>query len=112
MDRIGLLTLLNDGIFRCHKTQVDAIYESEIPATRVMFNAKFTVDCLMKKYQGYDFRVRGHSDCFHMENPTSDKHVDGISLDPFEVVFVKLKASTTDFLHTQSRLSAYDKWIE
>jgi hypothetical protein len=47
-----------------------------------------------------------------MQNPTSDKNVDGISLDPFELVFIKLKFSTREFLHVQSRIAAYDKWIQ
>ena len=66
----------------------------------------------MKKYQGFDFRVNQNSDCYGTENPTSENKVDGISLDPFEVVFVKLKYTTRDYLHTQSRIAAYDKWIQ
>jgi len=112
LDHQGLSILLNTSkIFSCHQTQVNAIYNGEIPAGRVLFNAGFTIDSLMKKYQGYDFRKGGNRECFTMENPTSDKHVDGISLDPFEVVFIKFKFTTRDFLHVQSRIPAYDKWI-
>ncbi len=112
-DNKGLTLLLNDkNIFACHKTQVQTIYNAEIPATQVIFKAGFGIDSLMKKYQGFDFRVNGNRDCFRMQNPTSDKNVDGISLDPFELVFIKLKFSTRDFLHVQSRIAAYDKWIQ
>jgi hypothetical protein len=112
-DNKGLTLLLNDkNIFACHKTQVQTIYNAEIPATQVIFKAGFGIDSLMKKYQGFDFRVNGNRDCFRMQNPTSDKNVDGISLDPFELVFIKLKFSTREFLHVQSRIAAYDKWIQ
>ncbi len=112
-DNKGLTLLLNDkNIFACHKTQVQTIYNAEIPATQVIFKAGFGIDSLMKKYQGFDFRVNRNQDCYRMQNPTSDKNVDGISLDPFELVFIKLKFSTRDFLHVQSRIAAYDKWIQ
>jgi len=112
-DNKGLTLLLKDkNIFACHKTQVQAIYNAEIPATQVIFRAGFGIDSLMKKYQGFDFRVNRNQDCYRMQNPTSDKNVDGISLDPFELVFIKLKFSTRDFLHVQSRIAAYDKWIQ
>jgi hypothetical protein len=112
-DKEGLSLLLKNGdIFTCHQTQVDAIYGGEIPASKVMFDAGFGIDSLMKKYKGYDFRINRNLDCERMENPTSDKKVDGISLDPFEVVFIKLKFSTNDYQHVQSRISAYDKWIQ
>lgn len=112
-DYQGLLILLKDkDVFSCHKTQIDAIYHAEIPATIVLFNAGFSVDSLMKKYQGYDFRVNRHPDCYKMENPTSDDKVDGITLDPFELIFVKFKFTDRDYKHTASRLAAYDKWIQ
>lgn len=111
-DRKGMELLLNDSkIFSCHQSQVDAIYHGEIPASRVIFMAGFTIDSLMKKYQRRDFRKDGLQDCSTNANPTSEKQVDGISLDPFEIVFVKFKYLTNDFLHLQSRISAYDKWI-
>jgi hypothetical protein len=111
-DQQGLSTLLKNGkIFTCHETQVNAIYNGEIPASRVLFDAGFSIDSLMKKYEGFDFRKDRNDDCYRMENPLMEKMVDGVSLDPFEIVFAKFKTSTREFLHIQSRIPAYDKWI-
>ena len=112
MDRIALDILLNDSeIFSCHQTQVDAIYRGEIPASRLLFNNGFTIGSLMKKYQKIDFLKDGTRDCLYTQNPTGDKQVDGISLDPFEIVFVKFKSSSKDLQDLQQRISVYDRWV-
>jgi len=107
----GLSLLKNANIFACHKNHIDAIYNGELRASQVILSASYGIDSMMKKYQGIDFRQKQNKDCNHRINPSADNRVDGISLDPFEVIFIKFKYSPTDYRNVQSRISAYDKWI-
>jgi hypothetical protein len=113
MDRQGLSLLINNGsIFACHKSHIETIYNGEILASQVIFNAGFGIGSLMKKYQDVDFRQDKNKNCNYRQNPSSDNRVDGISLDPFEVVFIKFKDSPGRYQHVLSRISAYDRWIQ
>jgi hypothetical protein len=64
----------------------------------------------MKKYQNIDFRLDENKKCNNLQNPTFTG-IDGISSDPFEVVFVKIKDQFTQYQHNRERISVYDRWI-
>lgn len=111
LDLEGLNLLLKDGtVLACHENQGETIFKGEIGDSRVIINAGFGISCLMKKYQDMDFRLEINQKCNYKRNPTFT-NVDGISLDPFEIVFVKIKHEFSQYQHNRERASAYEKWI-
>jgi hypothetical protein len=112
LDFEGLKLLLKSGtIFTCHETKIDTINNAEVKASQILLNLNFGIDSLMKKHQGVDFRLEKNKKCNDIKNPTFNNHVDGISLDPFEVVFVKIKNGMSQFQDNRERVDAYEKWI-
>jgi hypothetical protein len=112
LDFEGLNLLLKTGtIFACYEKKEDTIINGELGASQIILNSNFGIDSLMKKYQGADFRWKINKKCNNMVNPTFNKRVDGISLDPFEVVFVKIKDTTADHQDNRERVRAYEKWV-
>ncbi|PNW75479.1 hypothetical protein CHLRE_12g528300v5 [Chlamydomonas reinhardtii] len=91
-DQVGLQVLLDDGrVFHCHNTRWNTIYYSELGSSTAVLHAGYNLDCLMTKYQGLDWRDKANWDCNGRSSPQSDLTYDGISLDPYEVMFVKVK---------------------
>jgi hypothetical protein len=78
-------------MFACHQAQVDTMCHEQIPPSQAIFDAGFSIDSLMKKYQDYDFCINRNKDCYRMKNPTS--------LHPFELIFIKLKFSIGYYQH-------------
>ncbi len=111
LDFIGLDILLKAGtVFACYDNQGATIYKSEIGASRILIDSGFGIGSLMKKYQNMDFRLKENKNCNNVKNPTFT-NVDGISLDPFEIVFVKLKDEFEQYKHNRERVTVYEKWI-
>ena len=112
LDFEGLRLLLeNSTVFTCHKNKIDTINNAEVKASQILLNLNFGIDSLMKKHQGVDFRLEKNKECDDMKIPTFNKHVGGISLDPFEVVFVKIKDGMSQYQDNRERVGAYEKWI-
>ncbi len=112
LDCEGLNLLLKNGaIFACYQDKTDTINKAEIGASQVLFKSGFGIDSLMKKHQSVDFRLEKNKKCNNIQIPTFNKGVDGISLDPFEVVFVKVKDRMAEYQDNRERVAAYEKWI-
>jgi len=110
LDVKGLNLLLNNSsVFACHRNMMDTIHNGEIGASRIILNSGFGIDSLMKKYQNTDFGLASNRNCNNGRNPTT-VGVDGISLEPFEVVFVKIKDQSM-FQDNRKRVDVYEKWI-
>ncbi|KAG2498860.1 hypothetical protein HYH03_003052 [Edaphochlamys debaryana] len=91
-DQVGLQVLLDDGrVFHCHNTRWNTIYYSELGSSTAILHAGYNLDCLMTKYQGVDWRNKSNWGCNQRYSPQSDLTYDGISLDPYEVLFIKVK---------------------
>lgn len=111
LDIDGLdLLLKNQTVFTCHQNKLDTIQKGEVGASQIILRSGFGIACLMKKYQGTDFRLKKNHACNRQTNPTINKNVNGISLDPFEVVFVKMKDDMTQFKDNHERLQVYETW--
>ena len=103
--------LLNSTkVFTCHESLHYAINDGEIAASRAIFQAGFSLDSLMTKYRDLDLRANFMIKCPYRTHPTPDRGVDGITLDPYEVVFVKIKAESHLFRHNLKRVHAYGNW--
>jgi hypothetical protein len=112
LDFKGLDLLLKEGtVFACHENMGETIYRGEIGASRIILKSGFGIDSLMKKYENMDFRLEKNKNCNKIKNPTY-VGVDGISLDPFEVVFVKIKDQMTQYEYNRGRVGVYEKWID
>ena len=112
LDNTGLSFFLkNTTVFSCYKSKIDTIHTGEVIASEILLRSGFGIDSLMKKYQGIDFRSNINSPCKDSLNPTFKKRVDGITLDPFEVVFVKVRDNSPLFSDNRQRAEVYEKWI-
>ncbi len=111
LDFKGLdLLIRNNTVFMCHKSLGDTIVNAEIFASRIIIESGLGINSLMKKYQNTDFRLDENKNCNNLANPTFTG-IDGISSDPFEVVFVKIKDQFTQYKYNRERISVYDRWI-
>ncbi|GLI58416.1 hypothetical protein VaNZ11_000118 [Volvox africanus] len=113
-DRVGLQVLLDDGrVFHCHNNRWNTIYYSELGSSTAILKAGYNIDCLMTKYQNIDWRNKLNWGCNSRSSPQSDLTYDGITLDPLEVMFVKVK----DFLLQRNityalKAAQYDLWLK
>jgi hypothetical protein len=102
---------VNAGVFACHGSQYETTFMSEIAITTQILESGYMINCLISKYQTIDFSKKDYHKCTIYGSPYTDKWVDGTSLEPYEVVFVKYndKKLTTD---AQERAKLYQRWME
>ena len=86
----------------------------EIGASQLILQANYQIASLQIKYQGVDFRKKENSNCNNRVSPIFvDRSVDGITHDPFELVFVKYKGTPATFdSDLERRAYIYKKWLE
>jgi len=110
-DRIGLDVLLKT-VLSCYDNIMDTIKYGEIGASKAIMDAGYTIDCLMLKYQGVDWRnARVGRECNANVNPLVPRFVDGTTITPFEVLFVKVK----DEMKTEPQVLQaikFDEWMD
>lgn len=68
---------------------------------------RYSVDCLMLRYAGVDWLSLKSPRCNQLLNPYVPLYNDGMSLNPLEVVFVKVKPHTLASDHTVQRWTDY-----
>lgn len=62
--QVGLDVLTSDGhVFNCYEDMWDTIYHSEVGASRAILNAGYTLDSLMLRYKGVDWRNQSNWQC-------------------------------------------------
>ena len=62
--QVGLKTLLDDEkVFACYNSIHDTVFHAELGSSLAIFNAGYTIDTLMLKYQGADWTDRGNWAC-------------------------------------------------
>lgn len=62
--QVGLQVLLDDkDIFECYEELLDVVFYSEVGASRAIFNSGYSIDSLMSKYQGVDWREKSNWQC-------------------------------------------------
>ena len=113
-DAAGFERLMGQkGVFRCHKNKWDARYHSDAGAALAMFRSGWTIDSLMSRYQGIDWSSPATWQCNQRVPPDLEWHYDGISLNPYEVVFVPVKAESAaakwSFVEQADR---YERWLD
>jgi hypothetical protein len=115
-DQTGLSILTNkkSGVFSCKKDYSDAVFNGEIGASQLILHANYQIASLQVKYQGWDFRKQENWGCNQRLSPIYSNHaVDGITPDPYELVFVKYKRKPGRFdSDLKRRAFVYQKWLE
>ena len=62
--QVGLKVLLDDEhVFNCSDNIHDAVYYSELGSSLAIFNASYTIDSLMLRYQDIDWRDIRNAEC-------------------------------------------------
>lgn len=92
VDIVGLDILMNEGVFELHlcKTCPDGIVvKGEYGLTTALMKHGYTIDTLMSKYRGIDWRDQRHWKCNNNVHPSRHGTYDGISMHPFETMFLK-----------------------
>jgi hypothetical protein len=108
---VGLKPDGKHGVFDCHMSFLEAVHYGEIGFARRILAAGYRIDCLMAKYQKINFTAPQNHNCNSKSNPLVDNGIDGISLDPYEIVFIKLNYKRKDRL-VADRARIYQKWIQ
>ena len=68
------------------------------------------IDALLTKYQKVNFSSFNNRFCNTNQNPYKDKGLEGTSLEPYEVVFVKY--NDLEFLKdARDKAKLYQKWV-
>ena len=114
-DHVGLSILSDNktGVLSCKKDYNDAVMNGEIGASRLILNASYQIASLQVKYQGVDFRRKENAHCNSRISPIFfDGSVDGISHDPFELVFVKYKGIPPFDSDLERRATVYQRWLQ
>lgn len=113
-DNVGMEVLLRKGtVFRCWDNMADTVIYSEIGASEAIVQAGYTFDSLMLRYQGLDWRHPALVHCNGGSNPLQPGFNDGITVEPLEVMFVKvkesMKAAQWPQVHTALK---FEHWME
>ena len=87
------------SVFSCYETLHDTIYFSELGSSAVILEAGYNIASLMLRYQGIDWREKENWNCNERFSPYAEHHYDGLSLDPLEVVFVKVRSGPQGLHH-------------
>lgn len=111
-DMVGLQVLIDDGkVFQCHNDRWNTIYHSELGSSAAILKAGYNLDCFMTRYQGVNWRDRRNWDCNQRYSCQGERFYDGITLDPLEVMFVKVKSFTLSQEVPSSRTAIkYEQW--
>ena len=75
--------------FQQHPTKVSAILSGEYNMTTVLLRHGVNIDCLLKSYQGMDWRNESNWNCNTFKHPSRRGSYFGISMHPLEILFHK-----------------------
>lgn len=102
-------TTSEKGIFGCYSTKDDVSINSELASSNRMLESGYFIDSLLTKYQKVNFSSFSNRFCNANMNPYKDKGLEGTSLEPYEVVFVKY--NDLEFMkEARDKAKLYQKW--
>lgn len=107
-DRVGLSVLRKKDVFRCYKRYTEVIYFGEVGASLAILQAGYNIHSAMLRYKEVDWRNRDTWKCNRGTSPIIPGHNDGISIDPLEVMFVKVKEKQLSWESTVRALKYTD----
>lgn len=92
VDQAGLAALINETVFAlrtCKLCGDGVVVHGEYGLTASMVRAGYRIDTLMAKYRGVDWSDPRHWRCNNNVHPSRHGTYDGISMHPFETIFIK-----------------------
>ncbi|KAL4854424.1 hypothetical protein ACK3TF_004779 [Chlorella vulgaris] len=92
VDQDGLEALLREGVFHlrtCKLCDEGVVVKGEYGLTNSLMKYGYNVDTLMSMYRGVDWRDRRHWRCNNNVHPSRHGTYDGITMHPYETVFLK-----------------------
>jgi hypothetical protein len=102
----GLDIAIAAKIFEIHHEKHDTILQSEYMLMRSIMDAGYTVESLLSRYSDeVDWSDQRNWKCNNNVHPTRRGSYDGISVHPFEVIFVK-----TTWCVRAAEVSRYTRW--
>lgn len=112
-DNIGLAALIKEdiGVFTCFPTLSDAIVACELAISALMLRVNYSITSVFTRYDTLEFSKTTKYDCPINGSPYADGILDGTSLEPYDVVFVKANNKTGTY-NAQNRALLYQKWME
>lgn len=110
-DQVGLGILRKEGAFKCYATQAETVQHSEIGGSAAILRWGYSIDSLMLKYQGVDWRDAKNHKCNQQINPGPQYMYDGTTVNPLETMFVKVKTLHADarWANVQQAIK-YSQW--
>lgn len=90
-DRVGLGAIAAAGALGCPDSPHAAVLMYELASSAAILDAGHNIGCLLTRYRGIDWRAHRGARCNAALNPIGSS--DGLSLNPFEIGFVKAKAT-------------------
>lgn len=105
--------LADPHVFTCRDDLWATIYHSEVGSSAAMLAAGHNLGSLMVRYRGVDWRDRRAWGCNGGLGPALAEHAnDGMSLDPYEVLFVKVSSGLLlEQLAPAMTAAKYDAWL-
>lgn len=117
-DREGLKVLLADReVFQCHQNSWEASYYGELGASTVILAQGYNLDCFVTKYQGspeapMDWRDKSKWDCNGRASIHEEFMLDGVTLDPLEVMWVKFtRNALVKGVSSAVKAEKYTRWL-
>ena len=95
-DRAGVELLVAAGVLRAHADKLDAIVNGEWGLARAVFAAGGTIDTLLYRYQGVDWRAPENAACNEQLFVGRAGGYGGGDVNPFETIFFKRLWRTLD----------------
>jgi hypothetical protein len=89
-DVVGLRILREKGtIFCSHPTKYSAIVNGEYGLSNCMLGAGYSIDCMLKKYEGINWQDTSNYNKNNNRHPSRKGSFYGDSINPYEVIFHK-----------------------
>lgn len=112
-DAAGLALMDKEkSVFACYNNTQSARFWSERGAPRAVIKAGHTLDSLMVRYRGVDWQNQSNWGCNARHDPLMEWRYDGISVNPFEIMFVPMDLVVVENGYTYAKQAAvYDAWL-
>jgi hypothetical protein len=100
-------------VFKCYDNSWDVRYHSDSGASLAIMESGHAIDTLMTKYQGVDWWNKATWTCNGKVRPDGELTYDGISLSPFETLFVPVNDGAVMSGWTAAKTAEkYESWME
>jgi len=90
VDQIGLSLLKKEGtVFQYHPDKRSAIIQGEYGLSNCILKNGYSIDCMLRKYQGIDWRNPDNYTLNENQHPSRKNSFYHYSINPYEVIFHK-----------------------